>query len=207
MPLTPKQDQWNTLVRDYTQEGAGGGHTAPELRVLLAALAGLMRAGRILETGYDEGMTTEALLVGSDASVYGVDNLSEYGNTEQKARVRLESYERRVILSHANALDYLQRCGDGSFDLIFLDDNHCAGNVKHELRAIPRLLRQHGLLVCHDTRYHPHIWRLITEELPSWPVIHLPCYSPIMHSDMGVAILQKPGEVSSDTPSDLSAHL
>jgi hypothetical protein len=91
------------LMDGLTQtEESGGVNNPPELRLFLLSLAMLLRAQRVVETGYDAGRTTLALAL-SGADVCGVDDLSEYRDVEVSARELLAGFG-NVQMVRADAL-------------------------------------------------------------------------------------------------------
>ena len=167
---------------------SGGSHTPPETRYLLYSLAVSIRAKDILETGYDAGHTTEALCK-TGANVVGVDDLSEYPETNALATQRLAKYENCELLN-IDALRFL-RCAPGeSYDFIFIDDNHSSSHVHEEAKEVKRILRPGGIAVFHDTKYHK-IWWIIMDVFPDWDKIEFPAISPIKNEDFGIGIVVK----------------
>jgi len=182
-----------TLMKAFTQvptDGESGGiHTAPELRLFLLALAKLIGATDILETGYDSGMTVEAIDL-SGARVTGVDDRSEYPGVKPEATRRLVDYP-DVRLIEKEACQYLREQADASFDLVFVDDNHAVGHVKEEAEHIHRVLRPGGIVVFHDSSFR-ELYGALKEVLIGWEHIQLPTFSPVLKQNMGVAVFKKP---------------
>lgn len=182
----------NVLLFPYSQEVISGGiHTPPELRTILFALGVGLRATDILETGYDAGHTTLAL-ARTGANVVAIDNLSEYGEVDRKARLLLEGYP-NVTLINGDALKYLGDAADESFDLIFIDDYHRAEHVMAEAYQVRRVLRPGGCAVFHDTIIHG-LWAVMQRVFADWPMVQLPCFSPQAGRDYGAGLVRKPLE-------------
>jgi len=171
-------------------EETGGMHTAPGVRILLYALAKLIGAQTILETGYDAGYTTRALAL-TGARVTGIDNLSEYAEFDDAAHAMLADYD-NVTLIEGDAQEYLYYHEDESFDLIFIDDWHKKEYVRGEANAVERVLRSGGIAVFHDTVYHQHLGDIMDEGFKGWQRLDLPAPSPVSGGDMGITVLRKP---------------
>ncbi len=154
---------------------SGGMHTAPEARLLLFALATLIYAQDILETGYDAGYTTEILAM-TGANVTAIDNGSEYPEVKAEAEERLSRYHNCRLL-HIDAIQYLRDVPDSSFDLIFIDDDHWPPHVKDEIVEVRRILRPSGIVVFHDTEKDETLKRVVNEGLQGWEIMNLPAWS------------------------------
>lgn len=170
-------------------EWSGGSHTAPELRLLLFCLAHSLRATRIIETGYDTGMTT-IVLAETGAEVIGVDNGEQYPNVKQVALERVGQYPNCKLIQ-GEALAYLKEQDNDSIDLIFIDDNHEFEQVVAEAQEVRRILRPGGIAVFHDTT-ECKIWAIVEETFPDWQRIEIPAISPGLSRDCGVGIVRKP---------------
>lgn len=176
---------------------SGGIHTPPAARLLLIALALLVEAKDILETGYDAGMTTEALAQ-TGARVVAVDNGSEYPEAKAAASDRLTGYA-NVRLVYEEAIVFMQNQPDESFDLIFIDDWHFPVHVKNECIEVKRLLRPGGIAVFHDTTVCG-LWPIIEMVLQDWEGVNLPCRTKTTQAfiipgtdDFGLGVVRKPG--------------
>lgn len=179
------------LLSKFDQpEWSGGSHTAPELRLLLFALAYSLRATRIIETGYDAGMTT-VVLAETGAEVVGIDNGEEYPNVKGAATERVKEYP-NIELIEGDALEYLRSQADNSIDFIFIDDAHHYNWVLTEALEVKRILRPGGLAAFHDTT-ECNIWEIIDNVFADWQRIELPAISPGLSRDMGVGVVRKPG--------------
>ena len=178
------------VLAHYHQDfESGGANTPSAARLLLAALARLLDAQDVLETGYDAGTTTEAL-ASVGGRVFGIDNLREYAAADAIARERLAGYE-NVTLVNTDALTYLQDQDDASFDLIFIDDRHSAEHVRAEAIEVRRVLRPGGIAAFHDTIYCS-LWAVVEDVFGDWQRIELPCPSPRMGRDFGLGLVRKP---------------
>ena len=203
-PVKAKPEKWDsietlrlsfsTFLEQFEQEEYSGGlWTTPGNRLLLLGLAVSMGAEDILELGYDAGVTTEIFAMSGAKRVVGVDNLSEYGGVEPKARQRLSIYP-NVELHNGDALDYLHACSDESFDIIFIDDYHGLQHVMAEAQEVRRVLRPGGFAIFHDTIIHA-LWEAIATVLPDWQQIELPSMqrkAPYQDQDFGMGLVRKP---------------
>ena len=185
---------FDPLVSHFTQsDWSGGIHTSPFIRLLLYSIASLQSATDILETGYDAGLTTQALSE-TGANVIGIDNCSEYGDVDRFARRRLENYP-NCLLINREILDFLTHSKlDTQFDLIYIDDNHNHNHVKSELELLKDLVKPCGIIAFHDVIMFPELLNVIDEILPTWNVIVLDAYSPQDKQNYGIAIAQRPNE-------------
>jgi predicted O-methyltransferase YrrM len=174
-----------------TEAYSGGIHTPPETRVLLLMVAHAMRAKRIIETGYDAGMTTR-LLADSGASVLGIDNLAEYPAVDKYAREILKDYPNVELLCD-DAHQALRGEPSESVDLIFVDDRHKPTHVNRVAWEVKRVLKPGGIAAFHDVKY-ANLMPVINEVFEGWQMIVLPAISPEGQSDLGLALVRKPDE-------------
>jgi len=170
-------------------EDSGGIHTAPDARILMYALAKLIGARKIVETGYDAGYTTRALAL-TGARVIGIDNLAEYGNVDAGARAMLAEYD-NVTLVKDNALAYLMNCESWSVDLVFIDDMHQPEYVGREANEVERILRLGGIAVFHDTAHISGLMSVVNERFAGWQRLDLPAISPANGVNYGITVLRK----------------
>jgi len=178
------------LLAEFSQEYPSGGmHTSPETRMLLFSLAYSARAKRILETGYDAGITTLTLAL-TGAHVQAIDDLSEYPGAEDAA-VELLSECDNVELLRGDAVKFLQSAADNSFDFIFIDDNHDPDHVACEVVEIRRVLAPGGYAAFHDVNLYG-LWNLINTGFEDWERIKLPALSPHGGIDCGLGLVRKP---------------
>lgn len=182
----------DALVVHFTQKTTTGGvHTSPLLRLILLFLAKNIGVKRIIETGYDCGVTTEALAA-SGAQVIGVDNLTEYPEAEFLAQLRAGVYP-NVELRQAEALDFLRGEPDASACLIFIDDLHDSNHVRLEAVEARRIIRPGGIVAFHDTRAPGlKLWSVVEEVFPDWERFNLPAISPDNGIDYGLGIVRRP---------------
>lgn len=137
-----------------------GGSTEPETVDVLCALVRALRPHALIETGTYEGRTTVKLL----------DAMSSYSEhhgsmlvTVEFDRVRLEQAQQLIYnaprpegsranftMIEGDALAWLSTQPDESVDFVFLDDDHTATHVGHEVREALRCLRPNGVLAMHD---------------------------------------------------------
>ena len=172
----------------FTQvDKSGGIHTHPAFRILLYALAKSINAQFIVETGYDAGVTTEALAM-TGAYVAAIDNWSEYSDVKVLAKERLENYP-NVQLEMVDALEFLARLGNNKVDFIFFDDYHGFNHVEDECREVRRILRPGGIAAFHDTDYCK-IWGVLETEFPDWQKINIS--DDYRNTSYGLGIVIKP---------------
>jgi len=193
-PIENYKSRADNILSRMRQSGSGGGHTAPESRILMYALAVSLRARIVVELGYDQGTTTEAL-AWSGAHVIGIDSRMVGGASDYAVRL-LRSYPNVTLLS-CNAMTFLKTREDGSTDMVFIDDSHNSLHVTNEAKEVRRILRPGGVAVFHDTVYHP-LWAVIEEAFPDWQRINLPARSPYKgmdECDMGLGVVRKPEEL------------
>jgi len=180
----------DALLAEFSQDYPSGGmHTAPETRMLLCSLAYSARAKRILETGYDAGITTWALAL-TGAQVQTIDDLSEYPEAESVAVKLLAEYP-NVELLRGDAVKFLQSAEDESFDFIFVDDNHNSDHVTREAVEIKRVLTPGGYAAFHDVNLY-NLWNVIKAGFEDWECIKLPAFSPHGNLDYGLGLVRKP---------------
>lgn len=178
------------LVKFTQKEVSGGVCTAPAARLLMHALLVLLGAKRAIETGYDAGVTTEALAM-SGAEVLGVDDLCEYSEVDTNARVRLAGYP-NVTLVEDDALAFLKQQPDCSIDFIFVDERHLAEYVKDESEEIRRIMRPGGVAVFHDTAIFPELRNVVHSSFEDWQCMDLPAVSPYHGINFGISVVRKP---------------
>lgn len=186
------------LLDDLTQSAdAGGIHTAPELRLLLVALALTNKAELVVETGYDIGLTTEAMALAS-TKVIAVDNESEYQNSKHFAEEVLKDYPNveRIV---GDALAVLKLRSNESVDLVFIDDYHHFAHIEQEVAELRRILKPKGLAVFHDAKRDDNggyadsknlTWFL--KSILNWNHIELDSFSLKDGTNVGIVIFQKP---------------
>ena len=179
------------LDRFRQEYQSGGRHVPPEMRLFLLMLARLTRSERALETGYDAGVTLDALSLGSK-EVVGIDNLSQYWEAEKVAQARLAGRE-NVTMINQDALDFLREQPDRSFDLVFVDDKHEPQHVSQEAVEVRRVLRPGGIVVFHDTTYH-NLASVVGLAFSGCEFVELPCFSPVNGCNMGLMLVRKLGE-------------
>lgn len=186
--MTDSAQALRTLLESFTHTFETGGiHMPPEGRLFLLALALLLKSRYILETGYDAGVTTEALSL-SGGSTTGVDNEMEYSEIKGEAKIRLLPYTNCTLIK-TDAIDFLRASPDSKYDLIFVDDDHFHSHVTEECIEIKRVLRPGGIVAFHDTIYK-QIWAIIEEMFPDWQKINLPCVGRL--GDMGIGLVRRP---------------
>lgn len=181
------QQIFDELLIGFQQpNGQAGSHTAPGMRLLIGALAFLMRSKNAIECGLDAGITAQALILGSsefEGQVVGIDTSTD--------PAQLHSYPNYKYVRE-DALAYLRKVGPDCVDIIILDDDHSESHVRDEIIEIKRVLRPQGIAIFHDVYYHPHIEKAIRELLTGWDMIMLPAWGPPLNVDMGCGIARKP---------------
>lgn len=175
----------------FTQKVESGGiHVPPEARMLLFALAKLIHAEDILETGYDAGITTRVLAL-TGARVIGIDDESEYPASKISAKLLLEPYK-NVTLIKQDALTYLLNSKENSFDFIFIDDWHKYNHVLNEAIEAKRIIRPGGIIVFHDTNLFD-IYKILDEVFDDWErIVDIKCISDFDNKNYGMGIVLKP---------------
>lgn len=180
--------EWlDRFTQDYD---SGGVHTAPAARLLMLYLAVALDAKMIIETGYDYGLTTEALAL-SGAEVMAVDNLEEYGGADEPARERLSNYP-NVTLVKSSAVSFLQGIDDETVDLAFIDDGHHIEHMRREIAEAARILKPGGVVVFHDAWRFLALWSMVKKMVPVWEKMILPAVSPKDGINYGIGIVRKP---------------
>jgi predicted O-methyltransferase YrrM len=149
-----------------------------------------LRARRIIETGFDAGMTT-LILAQSGAMVLAVDDMSEYPAVKEQAVKRLENYP-NVRLVKAKAVALLKREIANSIDLVFVDDDHSQKAVRRTAWEVKRVLRPGGIAAFHDVVY-ARLTPILNRVFDGWQMITLPAISPELDIDMGLGLVRKPG--------------
>jgi len=167
----PKAELFDLCSKIGHGEFSGGLYTTHGNKMMLVAIALTIHAKDILELGYDAGATTLALAM-TGANVVGVDNGDEYPEVKVNALERMKDYP-NVTLCNMDALLYLQKCEDSSFDLIFIDDWHDYTHVLNEAAQARRVVRPGGFVCLHDTIVHG-LWGAIEEIFPDWQRIEMP---------------------------------
>lgn len=147
-------------VTDDRYEVFRGGSTEPWTVDILCALVRGLKPHALIETGTYEGRTTAKLL----------DAMSSYSDEHAAFLCSVEFDHDRLVQSEAfifntprpensrasfslfegDALAFLSTQPDESVDFVFLDDDHTATHVGHEVREALRCLRPNGVLAMHD---------------------------------------------------------
>lgn len=130
----------------------------PRTGALLAALAASKPAGRCLELGTGTGHGTAWLLAGMDAAST-LDTVDADANVVTVAQRHLGA-DMRVRFHVMDGIQFLERSGSSSFDLIYADA--WPGKFSHLDQALS-LLRPGGIYVIDD---------LLPQ--PTWPADHAP---------------------------------
>lgn len=154
------------------------GSTEHEYLALLAALVMATKPRRVLETGAETGVGTEALMAGIEANGFG-ELISVELNPASVAAVQAKVPKAKMVCD--DSLHYLANT-EGQFDFVFLD-SHLPIRVQ-ELRLLieGKLLSDKALVAIHDTsRLRPQqdgreFWRAwIESEIADWAnVIEFP---------------------------------
>lgn len=128
------------------------GSTEHEYLALLVSLVMVLKPKRVLETGAETGVGTQALMAGIKANGFG-QLISIEMNPESVAHVR--ALVPGAIVIQANSLDYLS--GDGyvpdseKFDFVFLDSHLPIRAKELELLIDGELLSPDAMVAIHDT--------------------------------------------------------
>ncbi len=182
-----------TIIGAFSQKVISGGmNTAPDVRMMLFALAMSIYAQDILELGYDAGFTTEVLAM-TGVRVVGVDNNAEYPGIKRAAQRRLAKYKNCTLITR-EALDFLEASADDSYDLVFVDDWHDPNHVLLEVEQIRRIVRVGGIVVFHDTTWDKRLGYVVKAGLPGWEILHLPAWGETREGvimDFGITVARK----------------
>ena len=168
------------------QIGHGGSNTPPETRLLLFSLAISMQAKDILELGCDMGYTTR-VLASTSANVVGVDTFYE---TDKNSAYQLTAPYPNCTIVQSEAYQYLLDVPNGSFDMIFVDDNHDPHHVEQEATEIRRIIRPHGIVAFHDTTYDPRLREVVRNVFHDCEQIEFPAISPLYERDFGITVVK-----------------
>lgn len=149
-----------------------GGSTEPWAASVVAALARVSRATRILELGTYEARTTAGLV--EIAPVTTVDIEQRWENLPEGAR-----------FIKSDAVEFLKGCAMGSFDFVFVDDDHSQAHVEEELKLLyGDIVAPGGLIVLHDVIGPFGLEELVTSR--GGFVIELP----LLHVAGGLGVIQ-----------------
>ena len=122
---------------------------------------------KMLELGVRNGKTTLPLLV---AAKYNSGFLTsvDINDTNFVPPKELKKYHE---FKKSDAIEYLNNCNDGPYDLIYIDDWHSYQHVKKELEIIDRLVSPRTVILLHDLmygNYHPHYHTDLTLKSGQW---------------------------------------
>jgi len=199
--MTEAQQAVHSLSGILTQQFVSGGiHIRPDTRMLLYALAMSVVPVTIVETGYDAGVTTEALAL-TGAQVLAIDDLSQYVHSDGPARERLAPYP-NVSLIKRDALEFLRAQADASICFAYIDDCHKVDYTRDEAIELCRVLRPGGLAAFHDTVVCS-LWSVIQPVFGNWQRINFQAFpregslagngEPYeQRTDFGLGVVKKP---------------
>lgn len=115
-----------------------------------AELRRLARGADVLEIGSAYGYSTVVLALAA-RRVVAVDPHTAHGSLSV-LRANLDEYRAsdRVEIRAGRSQDVLPDLLPGQFDLVWIDGDHTAETVRHDVEWARVLLREGGTLACHD---------------------------------------------------------
>jgi SAM-dependent methyltransferase len=122
--------------------------------------------------------------------VVGVDDLSQYPGVKKQAPERLKNYPNCTLVKD-DALRLLRYTDAESVDLIFIDDLHDKGHIRHEALEAARILKPHGIVAFHDV-FAFKLESMLKDVFEGWEYLSLPAFSPSNGTNYGLGIFKKP---------------
>lgn len=124
------------------------GSTEHEYLALLAALVMATKPNRVLETGAETGVGTEALMAGIEANGFG-ELISVELNPISADLVQKKVPKAKIV--NDDSLHYLANYDGKPFDFVFLDSHLPLRAKEWELLVDGDLLSAHAIIAIHDT--------------------------------------------------------